>query len=815
MKETMVSKSLVALLACSCAVSQAAAPLSCAAGVPLGGLELSVLAGGKAAPLPLRGINRLAEGNRVRYSPVRLRRKGGKVALVVAPAAPKPGAPAPKIEVLEPKSADKRQEWVVPFRAGVVALVYGPDGLSSKKVKRFLAQDEDLVAQLADYAEKTAQTEALVTALGNWGAAGSNDSFDGALHGFASQYGISGAIDRSLPRDQQMLAVLRAVNPALSSVDPVSPDPAQRMQQSAVLATSIAGMFLGSTVGLAASGGALFLNLRSMMFPGAEFRSSFAQVAPGPSAELSLCGKREAAKPRTRVAYIWAARIPDAAAPALTIGPRNHVPERQQALVAATADDSAWRILDRARDWRLQPADRGSALPVKVRAIPEQKELEIDLKSSPATAGRYRLAASWDWDTLSAGGDLVVAPLSDFRGARVTPESQDRLRERAGKTVAQAHGADFEFVENIAVVRTGDKYTPPANIPFSLPKGRQQGPQDGLEFELDTRPLAAGDYSLLLTQTGAQPIAVPFKVLAPGPKISNLPLLVNAGEEEQTVELKGENLDRLTRLEAEGASFEWEPPAGTKGDHRNVRVRLHSGAAPGATMELRAFAQDTSQPQTLAGGLRVIGPRPAIRESQLSLPPATGVELRPGELPAGAFVSASLRVRHAGPETRVRLRCGDAETDEVAVRVGTQTAGASLQAIGADTLFLSFDSGRWQTGCVVSALLDNGAEGMSKPHPLGRVVRLPRVENFQLTDEKTASGDYVGKLTGSGLETIAKVGWTAEDGIVVEGLPAPVEGSDRKQSLAIELPWPPPSPHAPLYIWFRGENAGRLTNVRY
>ena len=36
----------------------------------------------------------------------------------------------------------------------LAAFVYGPQGLSRKKVSGFLSQDDQLVAQLADYAEK-------------------------------------------------------------------------------------------------------------------------------------------------------------------------------------------------------------------------------------------------------------------------------------------------------------------------------------------------------------------------------------------------------------------------------------------------------------------------------------------------------------------------------------------------------------------------------------------------------------------------------------------------------------------------------------
>jgi hypothetical protein len=47
--------------------------------------------------------------------------------------------------------------------------------LNTRKVKSFLARDQDLVAQLADYAEKTAQTEALIAAI--YGVVGRDGGF--------------------------------------------------------------------------------------------------------------------------------------------------------------------------------------------------------------------------------------------------------------------------------------------------------------------------------------------------------------------------------------------------------------------------------------------------------------------------------------------------------------------------------------------------------------------------------------------------------------------------------------------------------------
>ncbi|MBK9169117.1 MAG: hypothetical protein IPM24_16855 [Bryobacterales bacterium] len=74
------------------------------------------------------------------------------------------------------------------------------------------------------------------------------------------------------------MALLRTLNPALSTCDPRRlRAPGVRMQQSAALAASVAGLFFGNTVGIAAGGAALFANLRTLMFPKMDLRSTFAQ----------------------------------------------------------------------------------------------------------------------------------------------------------------------------------------------------------------------------------------------------------------------------------------------------------------------------------------------------------------------------------------------------------------------------------------------------------------------------------------------------------------------------------------------------------
>jgi hypothetical protein len=783
--------------------------------VPIGDFKLDVHSDPKLPALPLRGINRLEEGQTVHYSPgkLRLNPKGGEVTLVLAPAPAKPGTlmnELPKVEVLDPKPAEKAAEWKVPNRTGVVALVYGPQGVNVKKVKAFFTQDEDLIAQLANYAEKTSQTEALLAAISAWSTKSAGD-MDAALNGFASQYGIDNQVDPTLPRSQQTLAMMRAINPTLSNVDPVAQDPSQSTAQSAAFAASVASIFFGTPVGLAASGGALFMNLRGMMFPNTEFRSSFALIADSQGDKLDLCGKRDPAKARMKIAYLWATRIPNAKPPEISIESANHLPLGVKAPLAAKMDDAGWKIVDRARDWKLVAEDGKTTFGVKVKSTADHKALEVALENPKTPSGKYQLEAAWDWDTLHVNGNVYLTTVGDFKNARLVPESQDQLVEHRGKTVVQLENGDFEFVEKAALVRKDDKFDSPVNVPFLLPKGKQDGPQDRLTLQLDTSGMSAGDYLLKLTQADGKLHDIPIKVLPPAPKIANLPLVINAGEKEQAVELHGENLDRLARLEAPGFAFKLGP---AEGDARKLFIELKPDAHAGEEMDLKEYAQNTSAPAVAPGGVKVVGPRPQILSAQIVLPAGSQISLQKDELPAGAFVNASLQVKHARAGTTVRLNCDSTGSREVTLRVGEQTSGDNAQMMSDDTLFLTFDPGAWPAGCKISAVLDNGSEGHSKPYALGRVVRLPQVDSFELTDEK-ADANYIGKLVGTNLEVVAKVGWGPDNGIPVTALPSPVGGDNRKQSLQIALPWPPPSPRAPLWIWFRGDEQGRESKVRY
>ena len=151
----------------------------------------------------------------------------------------------------------------------------------------------------------------------------------------------------------------------------------------------------------------------------------------------------------------------------------------------------------------------------------------------------------------------------------------------------------------------------------------------------------------------------------------------------------------------------------------------------------------------------------------------------------------------------------------VRVQAGAENAGVKLQQIQTNTLFVSLDPGAWAAGCALTAVLHSKQNGSSDPFELGRVIRLPSIESFRLTDEAAGVGEYYGVLTGRDLELIGQVGWNAESGKPIEGLPVPIVGEGAKQSLKVRLSWPSPAPHAPLFVWFRGEDVGRATKLRY
>ncbi len=791
-----------------------AAPKGCPASLPIGSFELLVDPGTGSAARPLRQMNAVLPGQKLVYRPGQLPadyRKSAEIALVLAPEASASDAEiAPT--VLERHRASEPGEWKVEKAAGVIALVFGPQGLDTKKVASLVKKDRELVSQLADYAEQTAQVENIIETLSVWEADPSKSkNLDAAVSGIASQSGASiSKLDRTAPTNEQALSLMRTLNPALNSYDPLTPQSGARLQQSAGLAASVAGLFLGNTVGLAAGGAMMVQNLRTMMFPDMAFRSALAQSDAGN--ELTLCAKREAGKSRTRLAYLWAWRLPNASKPQLTIPTPAHIPLGFTSQIEVkSADASIWKYLSRARNWEMVSAERkGYLVPVTVI---QNKGLVLDIAKVDMPAGAYTLKADWDWDGFEVNGEVQTTPLADFAQAKVSGPSADKLITGGGIVRATMEGADFQFVEKAALRKDGDDRTPPKDLPFTLPLGKRAGPQQNMEVEIDTAKLAPGRYRILLTQADGKAYTVALRVLPPHPAISNLPLAANLGEKSQTVVLRGIGLDRIEAIQSERAAIEVLP--GGTATERKASIRLNDGAGKGDRADLDVKVEGVHQPLRMSAALTVLGPRPKIGLVKASLPEHLSVPFNAGELPSGAMVSFSMRVENMSSEPAVHLRCA-LGGEAVTVRPGDRRESARLESAGQGLLFLSIDPAiAGQPGCELTATVENVPEGTSDPATLGRIVRLPRIKSFTLTDEKVGPDVYAGLLRGEDLEIIEKTGWNAESGIVVNDLPKPVAGAGHEQTLRIALPWPSPTPHAPLYIWLRGESAGRPTQARY
>ena len=805
MNRLLLVVSLVPLLA------EAASPRACVGSLPVGSFRLTVAPAKGGPPLAVRTVNAIRAGQKLKYAPVRLppeTKDRAQIAIVLAPPA---GKGAGEFTIFDPVKAGAPAEWSAPRDTSVVAVVFGPQGLSVKKLKTLMDKNQEVLAELADYAEQNAKVEGLIEALA--ASEQSGGGLDAAIVGFSAKYNVAmPKLDTKAATDRQATVLLQALLPAVNTYNPLAPRQAV-MQQSAGLAASVAGMFFGTPVGLAAGGAALLQNMRTLMFPGVEFRTAFTQ---GTDDGLALCAKRQdAGKSRTRLAYLWAYRLPNLDRPAVALAGDAHVPLGAKSLLRLKGAANL-KSLEHVREWQLQPAGTGSPVTVPITVQAAGPALELDLTKVKAAPGEYRLAARWDWDTISIPANVWLHPFGDLKAAKLTARSRGRLAEGSGIVPVTLEGADFQFVEKVTLERADNRQGSPAELPFTLPKGRRGGAQQTIETGLDTKTCGRGHYRLLLAQGDGLTYEVPFQILYPNPKISNLPLRVNTGEKTQRLGLEGSGLDRIADITSEGGRFELEPASGES--RRTVLFHLAPGAARGNRFAARMRVEGIDEAVDLPAAVAVAGPRPRIASVRKSLPEDTIVALLAEEVPSGSTASFALSVQNLEGIPTVEISCAGDEhlRQKMVLAPGDRTSGAKLDVAGEGMLFLSLDPGViGQPGCHFTATLTTGPAGRSDPYPLGQVVRLPRIAQFALTDDKIGEGLYAGTLKGQDLETIEKVGWEAASGTPVEAIPTPAPGEPGKQILKIALPWPAPAPHAQVFVWLRGEPHGRATEARY
>ena len=793
------------LLATASSVAATAVPLGCAGSATLGTFQLLVRPFSQGSALPLKSVAAIPAGSRLIWNPVHLTPQAsssGEVAAVLVPAS------GGVLITLEPRRAGARTEWQLLERPQVVALIFGPQGLSEGKIKSLVTRNQDLLRQLADYAEQSSQVESLVQEIAD--AEQSGASTDSVLKGVSSKYGVSPQkLSPNASSNQQAQLLLKALIPASNTYDPLASQSAQA-QQSGGLAASVAGLFFGNPVGLAAGGAVLFQNLKTTLFPDTEFRSAFAQAAEKDG--LALCTKNQAAKAKIRTAYLWAYRVPQLTKPELSLTGTTHLPlGSKSTLDLKFGKGSSAKELASARDWHLTPAAGGASISVDVK-LTSTGGLEIDLSKIKASAGDYQLAATWDWDPLPVTGMLHLDPYADFAHVALASGAHDKLIEGNGSVAVELSGADFEFLEKVAL-ESSARDAKPAEVGFTLPGGKRAGPQNSVTVNIDTAK--QGSYRLSLTQSDGVSHKVPVTVLPPNPKISNLPIRLNMGETRQVIRLQGGGMDRIESASSNAGEITGAPDSrGWSGE-----VGLKTGLLKGQSFPLLLKVKGLDNPVTVPGAIEIVGPRPRILSVRKSLAGALGIEIGPDELPAGTAVGLVLTVNHLNDTARPRLElgCEAGELRQLLMLSPNESSGAaSLTLAGPGALYLSVDPGAvGYAGCRLTATVILDPEGRSDRLALGRVIRVPRLDRFTLTTEKIGDSSYTGVLEGRDLDVIEKTGWDAEHGVPVESIPTPVPGDASRQMLRTVLPWPAPGPHAPLYVWLRGEAQGRKTAVAY
>lgn len=791
----------------------------CATGTPVATFNIKVLPPKGGSPLPLNAVNALTTGDKLRYEPVTLTdelKNSARVSVIVIPAA---DADAKHFRILPAEPVKDAAEWQIPQTASAVGLIFGSYGIDTKKVTTLVQKHPEIITKLADYAEQNTRVEALVQTLSNYEKSPpTGKSLQSVLQGFSSQYGVQlPAFDSKTASSQQVLGVLKAIAPAVNTPDPLT-SPTNVALKAGGLAESVAVTYFGAPVALTFSGAALLQSLHSSLFPPTNFQSAFAQA--GEAGATNLCAaKADAKDTKAHIDYIWMSRIPNQDPPSVSLTADAHLPAGMSStFTVSAATVSQLESLSRARDWQLASGANAFPVPAKITTGPAGDTITIDLTRTKVDPGQYQLAGDWDWTPFKVSGKVEVHAFGDMSKASLTLASRDALITAAGPVEVQLTGTDFEFVDSVLLMppRRPQK---PITLEFALPKGRQLGTQTEMQAEIDTTGLAPGAYSLAVHQVNGVTGQIPVTIHPQNPELSQLPLRVNVGEPQQDVILHGKRLEHIERITS--AHAEWTLPAEPEGANelteRLATVKLSSMAQRGDRLDAEIFVKGLEQPLKVDGMAKVAPARPKITAVTKSFAGVSGVELRDGEIPAGMAVSFALQAQGVDAHPLVKLSCSsDSDTRRaISISPGDKADSAELDLTGHGSLFLSVDPGVvGESGCRLTAAVTEPETGTSDPFVLGRVTRLPHISNFMPTDEKIGDSSYAATLTGQGLQLIEKAGWGAANGEPVQGIPTPIPGNI-EQTLKIAVPWPPPSPKAPLYIWLRGENQPRVTTARY
>ena len=790
----------------------------CPSGPPIASIRLFVIPSNGGPPLPLNSVNSVESGQKLRYEPIKLPddvKDTARVSIIVIPA----DTGRKHFDVLTAQPVKEPAEWLVPERASAIGLIFGPRGIDTKKVASLVEKHPEVVTKLSDYAEQSTRVEALVQTLSQYEKSAPGDkSLQSVLQSFSAQYGVQlPKSDDKTGSSQQVLKLLNTLAPVANGSD--LPSRSAGASKAGGLAESVAAVYFGAPLGLAIGGASLVQTLHSSLFPPTTFRSAFAEATDSDGTNLCTA-KTQDGQTRARIDYLWMSRIPNQTAPQVSLVSPAHLPVGMPGTISVSAATVVQlENLARARDWQL--VSGGNVVPVaaKIEAGSPNDTITLDFSHANLAPGQYQLAAKWDWTPFQVTGNIDVHALGNIDDVRITPDSQDALVAEKGPVQVLLTGTDFEFVESVALLQPGHPEKV-ITLLFTLPKGQQQGYQQTMRTEIDTKLLAAGTYALAIKQANGETGNVTLDIHPPNPELTPTPLRVNIGEPKQDITLNGKHLERIESITSAGAEWVLAPVPEGAGDltKRSATVILANTIQKGDQISAEIAVAGLNKPLEVDNIARVAGPRPKITNAVKSFATQAGIQVSENEIPAGIAASFAIQVQNVDPHSSVALECSNARNTRRKLRLapGDKTDSAELDMAGEGSFFLSIDPGMiGDSGCDLMAQVIDAETGASEPFVLGRVTRLPRIQTFAMTDEKIGEATYAASLTGQDLQLIEKTAWSTTAGETVQGIPTPIPGSPQQQTLKITMPWPPPSPKAPLYIWLRGETQARQTNARY
>ena len=430
--------------------------------------------------MPVRQINNLPSNYRVRYQPGALPPDIGKEAAVALVLVPKSGDG--EMRVLPPAPITGSTEWVVPFDTGIVLLVFAPQGFDEKRLTNLVTRDPELISALAEYAQQTQDLEDTLDALRH-------------LDGDAEAAMDDG--HATTPTEQALLALLKALNPAVSTYDPLGSG--RRAGPTSMMGRG-ASMFFENAGGAFPGSGAL-PSVKQFLMPDTEFRSVYGVGAD--SGSMTLCAQRQG-KTRNKLAYIWAYPLTNATAPTVQIAASDVAVGMYGHARVKAPKGINWDLMQRFTDWGLVSPSGGAPLHIEVRPSTTARELILDLRDFKGLPATYGLEARWDWATVRFDGAIRVRRLGDLSKATVAPESSNAFAANSGWVPLEVTGADAPFLERASIQREGSVHETPLELPAL---------RDKLRIEVNTDGLRPGVYALNLTRVDGAVASIPLRLL--------------------------------------------------------------------------------------------------------------------------------------------------------------------------------------------------------------------------------------------------------------------------------------------------------------